>query len=186
MPTEFVFIRHAEGTHNKDGKIRGDIAYHDPIHIDANLTEYGIEQALSKNLGYETFDQVYCSPMRRCKQTLLNMYPISEVLQVIVDDRLIEQPQGHHLCNKRLEKNDPESMVPLRWNTKLVSKKNPYIKDVDKDINNILSFTKEIINKYPDGKILVVTHGRWINNWSMIYKNKSRWVDNCEIVREKI
>jgi len=186
MPIQFVFVRHAEGTHNVDGKIRGEIAFHDPIHIDANLTERGIIQSVSKNIGDEDFDQVYCSPMRRCKDTLLNMYPISEVLPVIVDDRLIEQPQGHHLCNKRLNKNHPDSITPLRWNTKLVSEINPYIIDIDKDISNILSFTEDVQKKYPNGKILIVTHGKWIHNWLMIYKNKSKWINNCEIIREFI
>ena len=134
MPTTFVFIRHAQGYHNADGKIRGDLAYNDSKNIDAMLTEYGIKQAISNNLGNETFDEIYSSPMRRCKQTLLCIYPISQSLPVIVDDRLIEQPQGVHISDKRLDKNDINSYTPIRWNTQLVSNINPYTLNIKKDM----------------------------------------------------
>jgi len=183
MPTTFVFFRHAQGYHNVDGDIRGDIAYNDPIHIDAELTDYGILQAKTKNLGNEQFDEIYCSPMRRCVQTLLNIYPRSELLPVIVDDRLIEQPQGRDACNHRLDKNHPDIITPLRWNTKLVSDVNPFKLNIERDIKNIISFTNDVKNKYPNGKVLVVTHGRWLNNWLMIYKNYGKWFNNCESIR---
>jgi broad specificity phosphatase PhoE len=183
MPTTFVFFRHAQGYHNVDGKIRGDLAYHDSKNMDAMLTEYGIKQALSYNLGNETFDEIYSSPMRRCKQTLLGIYPISQSLPVIVDDRLIEQPQGRHISDKRLDKNDPSSYTPIRWNTQLVSNINPYTLDINKDIRKMKEFTKSVQDKYPNGKVLVVTHGRWLHNWFMIYKNETKWIENCECIR---
>jgi broad specificity phosphatase PhoE len=186
MPTNFVFVRHAEGYHNLDEKIRGDISFTDPINLDAILTDYGINQAKSNTFGDEKFDAIFCSPMRRCKQTLLNMYPRSQSLPVIVDDRLIEQPQGKNISNKRLEKNDPKSYTPMRWNTNLVSETNPFVVDVDKDIENIMTFTKLIKDTYPNGKVLIVSHGKWIHNWLMIYKNKSKWINNCECIRESL
>ena len=186
MPTTFVFYRHAQGYHNVDGKLRGDAAYHDPINLDATLTDFGIKQARSNKINNEKFDEIFCSPMRRCKQTLLGIYPESQMLPVIVDDRLIEQPQGRHISDKRLDKNDPNSYTPLRWNTQLVSEINPYISDINKDIEKILNFTKYIKARYPNGKVLVVTHGRWLHNWLMIYKNEDRWIDNCECIRVTI
>jgi broad specificity phosphatase PhoE len=183
MPTTIVFVRHAQGYHNEDGKIRGDLAYNDPVNMDANLTIFGINQAMSNNLGTEKFNQIFCSPMRRCKQTLLNIYPKSQTEPVIVDDRLIEHPQGLHISDKRLEKNDPNSYTPLRWNTRLVSETNPFVVDVDRDVRSILNFTNFVRDKYPNGKILVVTHGRWLHNWFKIYRNENKWFNNCDIIR---
>ena len=183
MPTTFVFFRHAQGYHNLDGDIRGDIAYHDPIHLDAILTDFGINQAESNNIGDEIFDQVFCSPMRRCKQTLLGIYPNAKSLSVIVDDRLIEQPQGMHISDKRLDKNDNNSYTPLKWDTKLVSDINPYVLDANKDMDNIISFTQSVRDNYPNGKVLIVTHGKWLSNWFMIYKNNDKWFNNCESMR---
>ena len=183
MPTTFVFVRHAEGYHNVDEKRRGNLSYYDPINIDAELTDFGINQAKSNTLGDEYFDQIFCSPMRRCKQTLLNIYPKSQTERVIVDDRLIEQPQGDHLSDKRLDKNDYTSYTPMRWNTRLVSEINPFKLDREKDEINIINFTKFIQAKYSNCKILIITHGRWLNNWFKIYKNQNKWFNNCECVR---
>jgi broad specificity phosphatase PhoE len=183
MPTTFVFVRHAEGYHNVDEKIRGNLSYYDPINIDAELTEFGINQAKTNKLGDEYFDQVFCSPMRRCKQTLLNIYPQSQTETVILDDRLIEQPQGDHLSDKRLDKNDYNSYTPMMWNTRLVSEVNPYKLDKNRDDNSIINFTNFILNRYSNCKVLIVTHGRWLNRWFNKYKNQNRWFNNCECIR---
>jgi len=183
MPTTFVFVRHAEGYHNVDEKKRGNLSYYDPINIDAELTDFGINQAKTNKLGDEYFDQIFCSPMRRCKQTLLNIYPQSQTEPVILDDRLIEQPQGDHLSDKRLDKNDYNSYTPMRWNTRLVSEINPFKLDSNKDNDNIINFTNFIQNRYSNSKVLIVTHGRWLNKWFKIYKNQNKWFNNCECVR---
>lgn len=183
MTTTFVFVRHAQGYHNLDGETRGNNAYYDPIHIDAELTNLGILQAKQNNLGNETFDAVYSSPMKRCRQTLLNIYPISEKLPVILDDRLIEQPQGIYLCNKRIEKYNILKTIPSTWNTDKVFDRNPFILNNMLDENKLTSFTNDVNKKYPFGKVLVVTHGKWIYNWLLKYKYTSKYVDNCEIVR---
>lgn len=183
MPTTFVFVRHAEGYHNVDERKRGNLSYYDPINIDAELTDFGINQAKSNTLDDEYFDQIFCSPMRRCKQTLLNIYPQSQTERVIVDDRLIEQPQGDHFSDMRLDKYDHNTYTPMRWNTRLVSEINPFRLDKEKDAINIINFTKFIQAKYSNCKILIVTHGRWLNNWFKIYKNQNKWFNNCECVR---
>lgn len=181
MPT-FVFVRHAQGYHNVDGNKRGNIAYSDPKHIDASLTELGILQSKIKNLPYEKFDAIYCSPMKRCRQTLLNIYQQSEKLPVVVDDRLIEQPQGLYLCNKRVEKHEMLLSIPMAWNTDNVSDKNPFILNPELDRYKIKSFTKMICEKYPSGIILIVSHGVWIQNWLKMYNNNNKFLDNCESI----
>jgi len=183
MTTTFVFVRHAQGYHNLDGDKRGEQAYYDPIHVDAELTHIGILQARYNDLGNETFDAIYSSPMKRCIQTLLNIYPISNKLPVILDDRLIEQPQGTYLCNKRLEKDIIVQSIPEQWNIDKVSTRNPFILNTLLDDNKLMSFTNDMKQKYPNGKILIVTHGKWIHNWLLKYKYISTYIDNCEIIR---
>ena len=186
MPTTFVFVRHAEGYHNVDGNKRGEIAYNDIKNFDAELTENGIVQAINNNLIGETFDAIYCSPLRRCRQTLLHIYPLSSKLPVIVDDKLIEQPQGKFICDKRLEKHDISLVIPMSWNIDLVSVRNPFILNPDVDENKLLSFTELIKSKYPNGKVLIVSHGVWIHNWLLKYKSISKWLNNCECIRVTI
>jgi broad specificity phosphatase PhoE len=184
MPTTtFVFVRHAQGYHNLDAIKRGDIAYHDNKNLDAELTNYGIYQAQINNLGNETFDAIYSSPMKRCRQTLLNIYPQSEYLSVMLDDRLIEQPQGHHICNKRVEKNIIINDIPNNWNIEKVSNRNPYILNQNIDEYRLDTFTKDIKNKYPNRKVLIITHGQWISNWLLKYKSSPLFINNCEIIR---
>jgi len=186
MPTTFVFVRHAQGYHNVDGELRGEKAYYDRIHIDAELTDVGIQQAQRNNLGNETFDAIYSSPMKRCRQTLLNIYPIAEKLPVILDDRLIEQPQGIYLCNKRVEKENIVKSVPTIWNTNKIYSRNPFILNSILDENKLASFTDEIKKKYPNKKVLIITHGKWINNWLLKYKYVSKYIENSEVVRENL
>lgn len=183
MPTTFVFVRHAQGYHNIDGEKRGDIAYNDPKHLDAELTPYGIQQARMNNLGNEKFDAIYCSPMRRCRHTLLNMYPISEKLNVILDDSLIEQPRGKFICDRRLEKYEIVMTTPMAWNTDMVSERNPFILNPNVDNNKIESFTKYIMDMHPNSKVLIVSHGVWIQNWLLRYNHEAKFLNNCEVVR---
>jgi broad specificity phosphatase PhoE len=183
MPTTFVFVRHAEGKHNLDFDNRGYIAYNDPKNIDAELTDYGIIQSITNNIRNETFDKIYCSPMRRCRQTLLNIYPISKVLPVVIDDRLIEQPQGLKICDKRLEKYEIMNTIPAIWNTDKLSVINPFILSKSVDEYKIESFTNDIKKNHPKGKILIVTHGMWINTWLLKYTYSSKYINNCEIIR---
>lgn len=186
MPTTFVLVRHAEGYHNVDGYIRGENAYKDPIHIDAELTKVGIQQAKDNHMGNEKFDAIYSSPMKRCRQTLLYMYPQAEHLPVILDDRLIEHPQGIYMCNMRSEKSNIVKSVPQIWSTDKVFNRNPHILNTSVDENNLISFTKYIKTTHPNQKVLIITHGKWIDNWLLKYKYVTRYINNCEIIRETI
>ena len=66
--TKIVFIRHAESEYNRDGIWGG--------RADCNLTEKGIETAkeLGKSLN-NNFDVIYCSPLKRARQTLNAIFP---------------------------------------------------------------------------------------------------------------
>jgi broad specificity phosphatase PhoE len=185
MPTTFVLIRHAQGTHNVDFYKIGHEQWTHPIYIDAQLTETGILQAaaVQEELAKYKFDAIYCSPLRRTRATLLGAYPASRDLPVIVDDRVIEQPQGMNSCDQRLERDLVCADCPPAWNTDGVAVVNPFFDPVDRSYEYQKTLTDEITKKYPDGTVLIVTHGTWMYNWLLAFKSLSRpMLNNCEIV----
>jgi probable phosphoglycerate mutase len=182
MPVNLIFIRHAQGTHNKIASSIGAGSYNDPINIDAELTPLGLKQTIDNRL-FEEFDAIYCSPLRRCRHTLLGVYPLSETLPVILDDRLMEQPCGGNICDRRLEKSEILPTFPPSWDHSKVLDKYLWIKDIDKDIEKIKSFTEELKNKHQNQNILIVSHGTWIYRWFALMKYESVILDNCKVAR---
>lgn len=91
--TKIVFIRHAESEYNRDGIWDG--------RADCNLTEKGIETAkeLGKSLN-NNFDVIYCSSLKRARQTLNAIFPGTEP---ICDERINEISIGEWE-NQRLKK----------------------------------------------------------------------------------
>lgn len=173
MTITLVFVRHAQGTHNIDHE-------NHPKNFDAELTSLGRQQT-NNNMVSDNFDAVYCSPLRRCRATLLGIYPSSENLPVILDDRLMEQPCGLNICDKRLEKSD--MVFPGAWNSSNVSEITPWTIDENADIDKIKTFTTELLNKHKTGgKILIVSHGNWIYKWFKMYTNKEVRLNNCQSV----
>jgi len=181
MPTTFTLLRHAQGTHNVN-HFNKQSQYNDPIYIDAELTQEGMNQAVAaRNTLSKEFDAIYCSPLRRCRSTLLGVLPDSQNRIVIVDDRLIEQPCGVNICNKRFERNSVVESCPPLWNVDNVSATNPFlIKSPDEDKKKIYNFTKEVRAKYPNGHVLIVAHCEWINRWSQMFQMRHANLENCE------
>ena len=186
MPTTFVLMRHAEGTHNVDFfNIGGKEQWTHPIYIDAELTENGIKQAAEaeETLKPYVFEAIYCSPLRRARATLLDAYPEAQNLPVIVDDRAIEQPQGSNSCDKRLEREMVIADCPPNWNTDNINVENPFFQEYDKSLEHLQSFTEDIQKAHPDGTVLVVAHGTWIHNWLLTFRGLNRhMLNNCEFV----
>ena len=185
MPVNLVFIRHAQGTHNKMASTIGAGAYNDPINLDAELTPHGLKQTADNRL-FEKFDAIYCSPLRRCRNTLLGVYPLSETLRVILDDRLMEQPCGGNICDKRLEKSDILKTFPPTWDHSKVLDEYLWLEDDASDIEKIRSFTEDIKNKHQDQTLLIVSHGTWIYRWFRMMKSEIVSLDNCTIARTTI
>jgi broad specificity phosphatase PhoE len=175
---KFTFLRHAEGVHNADAHKHGPIAYTFPKNHDAPLTVEGWEQVNRANgiINISDFTHVYCSPLLRCRQTLLGVEPMAPAVAVKLDDRLME-PQGEHICNKRTEKSDLN--VSMLWNTDGVSDVNPWGLGADSLHDRVVSITEELRRKYPDSKILIVSHYEWIREWFRIYEQKDVSLENC-------
>lgn len=90
------FLRHAQGTHNAACLLQGPLACESWEHKDAPLTPLGHIQASAVTLPFVP-DRVYCSPLRRCIQTIRPALPFATL---ILHDGLLER-QGQHPCNVR-------------------------------------------------------------------------------------
>lgn len=185
MPT-ITFVRHAEGFHNSDHRARGNIAYSDPANRDAALTPIGHQQTQRemRNYIYEKYDAIYCSPLQRCRQTLLGIYPAARELPVIVDDRLME-PQGDHLCNWRADRAEIVATVPPCWDMLAVSETNPggppHTNESGYTFHSrIRAWTADMVTRHhPDARILVVTHYTWTQHWFDIHRDETVCLANC-------
>jgi broad specificity phosphatase PhoE len=186
-----VFLRHGQASHNVTA------AYHDIAHRDAALTAEGVRQAWavreSGGLGHhETFTEVFCSPLQRCRQTLLGVMPGVDRFPVRLDDRLME-PQGSAICNRRAELEDLRRAVPPPWNLEGVPRVNPY--DVLEEggtvwddghagfERRVRDFTESVLRRQPAGsRVLVVSHHDWIRTWFRLYEAGRGGVSlgNCE------
>jgi broad specificity phosphatase PhoE len=185
MPTTILFFRHAQATHNLAAeKNNGIYDKLDKSHIDAVLTEKGLQQIKENQITGETFDAIYCSPMRRARYTLQGIYPQSEMLPVILDDRLVEQPCGIGFSNKRLDKSLIVNEFPKKWVHKEVSDIYEWLVDENKDNQKIISITDEILRDNKNKKILIISHSTWIKRWFRMFHNEIYpWLDNCKSIR---
>ena len=181
-----TFLRHAEARHNADAAVRGDAAYFDPVNADADLTDNGWRQALDSRSDVPQDHAIYCSPLRRCRGTLLGIVSDAGTRSVILDDRLME-PQGQAICNRRSERRAILGEIPPAWICN-IAEHNPYDcsseeYDVDevfmpKFCNRVRAFTEELRRSNHE-HVIVVSHHDWIRVWFWLYKRERVSVANC-------
>lgn len=143
MPV-LIFIRHAETDFNRDGIFAG--------RTDCNITKEGFEKA--KNLlrkDQKHFDYIYCSPLKRTKQTLEAIIPGSVP---IVDERITEISIGEWEGKKK-DSIDKDLVALYRYG-QYTPPGAETTSQVDKRVCN---FVKSLFENYQDDeKILIVTH----------------------------
>jgi broad specificity phosphatase PhoE len=186
---EFVFIRHAQAMHNLAADSRGESAYSDPAFRDAVLTDEGhlqtarVRRERSSEFigptGVLTPSVIYCSPLHRCRQTLLGVLPFTVDMPVRLDDRLME-PQSH-VCNHRIDYDELVADCPTAWILEEVSSINPK-NGGDSIVKRIRAWTHEILEKYPGQRVLVISHYTWIQNWFRIFQRQLVTPANCGIL----
>lgn len=186
MGLTIYFLRHGEATHNVAAREHGDKAYNDPIHTDASLTDIGFEQSRNVKLDSKQISAIYCSSLRRCRQTLLSAIQDSQYRHVFVDDRLME-PQGH-ICNRRLEKSDLlREIGDMLWSLQRVASSNPYSgsEGYEDFCRRIIAFTDSIVASSKElnhTEILIVSHHEWIRTWFALYKQKQVSPANAQVM----
>lgn len=179
--TTFFFVRHGEAAHNVAARLHGESAYMDPAHRDASLTEMGRKQAEGTRLvlnRHYPFDVIYCSPLKRCMQTLHGVLPEAGGCTVYLDDHLME-PQGSHICNKRASREEIAVSVPTTWNIKGVERHDPFVAwaaeagnhETAHFVNRVRHMTARMMRLHPGKRILVVAHYQWIRTWFRLYMN---------------
>ena len=173
----FVFMRHGEGTHNVAALIYGEAAYQDIAHADAELTLIGVNQCVEAGAtltGHGPYDAVFCSPLRRCRASLLAALPEAETWPVALDDRLME-PQSTHICNRRRNRLAIRESVPDSWSTTAICSINPYTRWRELDGSatpsfyaRVREFTESVIAS-ESRRVLVVSHHEWIRRWFEVF-----------------
>jgi broad specificity phosphatase PhoE len=178
------FVRHGYAYHNKLSEEIGDEAYFDKRTEDAPLLEKGIEQAniAGKEINNIQFDYIFCSPSRRCIETLENLFDDKFRYIHLLDDLM--EPQGKHICNKRKNKKDLQDYCTnLKYAYNTVNIEDDYN---FKESKSFMGRTKKFYNKILDYKkdsiqnILVISHHDWIKTF---FKNLNidYYPKNCEI-----
>lgn len=152
-----TIIRHGQGDHNIEHFYSSNPSH--PNYRTANLTKLGKEQATyaGKKLKVQGFNKnniakVIVSPLPRTIQTanLMAAQDLFDKSHIEIDPRVIEMQAGH-LEGQHF---DPET---LDWDNPT-----PGVKDAEtkKELRcRMQNFYNDIISKYPEGHILVVTHG---------------------------
>lgn len=139
-----IFIRHAETDFNRDGKFAG--------RTDCDITQEGFKE--TQKLGQhveKNFDYIYCSPLKRAKQTLDAIIPGSVP---IIDERIIEISLGE-LEGKKKSSFDKD-LVELYKVGQYTPPRAENSLQVDK---RVCDFIESLFSKYKnDEKILIVTH----------------------------
>ena len=137
-------VRHGQTTQNVLGLVQGD--------TESDLTEKGISEAkelheLVSGLGV---DVVISSPLRRAYDTAKII--TNDEHKIIVDKRLIERDYG-------LSEGKPvnEEFTKKYWDFNLNTDLNN-VEKVRDLLARVSEFIEDIRHKYPDKKVLIVSH----------------------------
>ena len=164
-----IFIRHAQTNFNAEGKFSGQ--------AEALVTEEGLIQTTEKFKNFDkSFDCIYCSPLKRTKQTLEAIIPNANA---IIDERIIETNLGLWTGAIKTEIN-PEELAQFRAGN-FTPPEGEKREDVEA---RVLDFVKDLFDKYKNNeRILVVTHAGIIKalEFRFFGKKQSR-VENLEML----
>lgn len=156
MTTEIVLIRHGETAWNVEGRYQGS--------SDTPLNPTGVQQAqaLADAMRDEHWDVIASSPLQRAWNTAL---PLAEAIGVAEDDilpdeRLMERAYG---VGEGLTLAEREVHYPGDIWDGLESREELGVRAIG-TIENYLE-------RFPNQRIILVTHGTWINATLAILSN---------------
>ncbi|WOV83780.1 histidine phosphatase family protein [Sporosarcina jeotgali] len=146
--TTVGFVRHGVTAWNKQGRAQGS--------TDIPLDEEGIQMAVhaAERFAADNWDAIYTSPWQRAKRTAELIGQEMTHAEVIEDRRLRERAGG-------LIEGTTEADRLAKWG--------PKWKQLDLQgethesvITRGMSFIEEMQERYPDGRVLAVSHGGFI------------------------
>ena len=151
------------------------------------INKEGKKQAniAAKQLEKINIDLIFCSPLRRTKQTckIINKNKV----KVIYDKRIIER-DSRSMQFKNAEKLNLEEWYDV--NKTIVYKNSEGFKSI---LDRVKKFLEEVKRKYPDKAILIVTHGdvckaiyAYLNNITDAKEISLFKQGNCEIKKYNI
>ena len=138
------FVRHGQTDDNVNHIISG-------AESDVPLNAVGISQAksMAQKVKDFKFDLIFCSPMKRARQTLHEISRFHKDVPVFFDERLVERYHG------ALE-GQPDTTAnhwDLNHQVHFAG-----LESVDQMFSRVKSFLEEIFEKYQNKNILVVAH----------------------------
>ncbi|MGA2793410.1 MAG: histidine phosphatase family protein [Roseiarcus sp.] len=150
--TQFILVRHGETAWNREGRIQG--------HLDSPLNADGIAQArtLAERLRMESFAALISSDLGRARRTA-QYISMRTGHTVIVDTRLRERQYG---IFEGLTRSEAKSVYPdvyARYEDESVTYAIPGGESAEECFLRNLECLQELADRYPDRRIVVVTHG---------------------------
>lgn len=144
---KLTVVRHGETVENKNDIIQGQMP--------GKLSEEGIRQAfsLAETLKDEAFDVIYCSDLRRCRDTAKPITKHHPNVPVKYSTLLREINYGSYQGKNRQELDWP------RLRGTFLTGRAPGGESWPDVYERLVGFVNELYAQYSDDHILVVTHG---------------------------
>ena len=185
---KIIVTRHGQTDWNVLGKLQG--------HLDIELNDMGRKQAkeMGKLIKNENIDLIITSPLKRTKKTA-EIINTNFQVNIVEDNRLIERDYG---IMEGLTKNEIKKAKEVHpeineiWNyNKNININN--IETMKHFCNRIYQFLDEMLMKYQNKNILIVTHGGvsvpiqyYFNKYpldKLINRETIKGLKNCEIIK---
>jgi len=182
MVKKIYCIRHGQATHNVDHKIRGEIAYHDPIHRDSVLVKTGENEARNLNLDLKNleFDTILASPLTRTIQTCLLATNGIKKPRIAIE-WVREYPAGVHTPNNRKsisllqEKYKSIDFSEIVDDDDLIW--DPNNKETKKQLDVRIEKFKNWIKKRPEETFILFSHASFISRF--LGHSKYQHIKHC-------
>ena len=149
-----VICRHGETDLNREKRLQG--------RMETQINENGRGQAalVGKKLKEEKFDAVFCSPLKRCRETAQIIMKFLPKNKVVFREELAEVNLGKY---SGMDVRDINEKFPGDW-AERVDNKYEFVHELGESYKNadehrVKPLLKEFSEKYSSRNILVITHG---------------------------
>jgi len=183
MTKKIICIRHGQATHNADHKIRGEIAYLDPIHKDSVLLKKGELEA--KNLNSDVlkmdFETILVSPLTRTLQTCMLATKNVKKPRIALEC-IREYPCRVHTPNNRKNISFLKDKYTQVDFSEIKDEEDPLWNDINKETKKELDFRieefKNWLRNRPEETFILFSHASFISR--LIGISKSEQIKHCQ------